>query len=133
MTRVNTIGPSMLSGRHLVAEYREITRVFALSAKAHERGAVSAPEKYRMGAGHVTFFYDKLGFIERRHAALVAEMQSRGYSPTILHASDGWRDKIPAIAWRDWVPSAQDVAVNLARLVEREPGFYGGVMVEVCS
>lgn len=128
MTRVNTIQPELLSGRHLVAEYREITRVFALSASAHERGAVAMPGAYKMGAGHVTFFYDKLGFIERRHRALVAEMQRRGYSPTILDAAAGWRDKIPAIAWRDWTPSAADVATNLARLVEREPEFYNKLL-----
>ena len=129
MTRVNTVEPALLSGPHLVAEYREITRVFALSAAAHCKSTVSVPPSYRMGAGHVTFFYDKLGFIERRHRSLVEEMQRRGYKPTILEAAAGWRDKIPAIAWRDWMPSAADVATNLARLVEREPEFYNKLLI----
>lgn len=125
MTRINTVDVTTLSRQHLVAEYREITRVFALSAAAHDRGLPVIPTTYRMGAGHVTFFYDKLGYIDRRFDALVAEMENRGYSPTMLNVGLAWRSQIPASAWQDWKPSEQDVEINMKRLVERDPEHYG--------
>jgi len=34
MTRINVVQPSELTGKHLVAEVHEITRIFGLSRKA---------------------------------------------------------------------------------------------------
>ena len=71
MTRINLVAPSMLTDQHLFAEYREITRLFALVRAACDKHPASAirskiPDSYRLGVGHVLFFYDKLGFIEVR-------------------------------------------------------------------
>ncbi|ENT03393.1 hypothetical protein C038_02848 [Brucella sp. 63/311] len=38
MTRINCIPPAELTGPHLVAEYRELPRVFALVRAAIQRG-----------------------------------------------------------------------------------------------
>lgn len=61
MTRINTILATDLTDQHLFAEYREITRIFALVAAACQKHSVPAiltkiPANYRMGAGHVLFF-----------------------------------------------------------------------------
>ena len=37
MTRINVVDVTTLHQRHLVAEYRELPRVFALAHKAYER------------------------------------------------------------------------------------------------
>jgi hypothetical protein len=65
MTRVNCIPVHELTDKHAMAEYREIPRLFKLA-----RPCDDAPTEYKMGAGHVKFFYDKLGYIWSRWCEL---------------------------------------------------------------
>lgn len=122
MTRINCIPPSELTGPHLVAEYRELPRIFALVRAAIIRGErpdeSRNPSEYRLGPGHVRFFYPRLGYLARRQAELVAEMLARGYAPNFTdtaHLLDG----IP-IAWcADWQPDVRAMMLNRARIAER--------------
>ena len=77
MTRINLVPPAELCDKHLLAEYRELPRVFALA-----RDCPDAPREYKLGAGHVKFFYDKLGFLQERFGALVEECLRRGFKIT---------------------------------------------------
>lgn len=64
MTRINVVDPALLSGAHLVAEYRELPRVFALALEASMRGETPTdprnPREYCLGPGHVRVFYPPL-------------------------------------------------------------------------
>ena len=117
MTRINCIPAQELSRQHLVAEWRELPRVFRLAAAACSSGRrLKAPERYTLGAGHVTFFYTRLGFIRRRWQELRDEMLRRGYTPGF--------DTPPEFAvcedWqRDWTPDADAISINRARIAER--------------
>ena len=120
MTRINCIPPSELSDAHLGAEYRELPRVFAQAFAAHERGvqAASLPKQYALGKGHVQFFFNKLSFLRRRHAALVAECRARGRAvnfPVAPNCADG----LPAAWWQDWAPDNAALEANRARIAER--------------
>lgn len=122
MTRINCIPPAQLSGPHLVAEYRELPRVFALARAAISRGErpddPRNPKDYTLGTGHVRFFYGRLGYLAKRQASLVAEMKSRGYDPKFTQ-TDELLDGIPE-EWRsDWTPTQQAVAINRKRIEER--------------
>lgn len=122
MTRVNLVCPTELTVKHLVAEYREITRVFGLVRRAQAAGRTPAtckiPAVYTMGAGHVTFFYDKLTFVAARYCMLINEMQRRGYKPTPVYMHElveGLHDH-----WMGcWEPTDGEVAVSRARILER--------------
>lgn len=100
MTRVNCIPVRQLARQHLVAEYRELPRVFALAQAAYLRGEdpLDFPRTYRLGTGHVKFFYSRIGYLVRRQRQLIAEMRRRGYNPTHTdvnrHAlqEGGWRN-----------------------------------------
>lgn len=87
MTRINAnIDPKTLHRRHLVAELREITMVpaalrRALRTKSKEDVLKSIPDKFTLGRGHVTFFYNKQRFLMRRFMKLSHEMERRGYAP----------------------------------------------------
>ena len=63
MTRINLVHPSELHRKHLVAEFRELPRVFSLARKAqydmHKR---SQPNEYTLGKGHVIFWYTRLQY-----------------------------------------------------------------------
>mgnify|MGYP002632320243 CR=1 FL=1 len=116
MTRINVIPPSDLADQHLLAEYRELPRVFALARP------VPTPQVYTLGPGHVRFFYTRTGWLSRRQASLVSECQHRGFNVrhinpiTPIVGCDG-----------DWTPTAEAVSLNLERLRERlhqRPGWY---------
>lgn len=117
MTRINCIPPAELTRQHLVAEYRELPRVVALANAAWpRRAALALPADYRLGTGHVLFFYDKLSWLQRRFGALVDEMKRRGYRPQF----DRLPQSVVGDEWqRDWTPSAAAMAINRQRIAER--------------
>ena len=119
MTRINCIPVEELSGPHLVAEYRELPRVFALAGKAAARGDLTGPDCYTLGKGHMRFFYVRLDYLVRRHQALVAEMRRRGFQPRFDGVTRASFPDIPAHCWQDWTPTADAMALNRARIAER--------------
>lgn len=116
MTRINLIEPRRLHQKHLVAEYREITRVYALASAWHQRGRdTGIPPHYTMGKGHVTFFYDKLGFIRDRYVQLVEEMRRRGYTVNYPQPPEVG---LPQDLFNGYVPTEEALKANLQRLAE---------------
>ncbi|TAN29891.1 MAG: endonuclease [Castellaniella sp.] len=119
MTRINCVPVEELSGPHLVAEYRELPRVFALAEKAATRSTLAQPEKYTLGKGHLLFFYTRLGYLARRHAELIGEMKARGYKPTFSGVRRENFPGVPDAYWNDWKPTVEAMAINRARIKER--------------
>ncbi len=119
MTRINCVPVAELSDPHLIAEYRELPRVFALAQKASARGALSQPATYVLGKGHLLFFYTRLGYLASRHAELIQEMRRRGFKP----AFEGIKRKdfpiIPEDFWADWIPTEDALRINRQRIKER--------------
>jgi hypothetical protein len=125
MTRINCVSPTELTGKHLVAEYRELPRIFGLVAQAVERGERPDdrrnPTEYVLGTGHCRFFYPRLGYLVKRHVQLVDEMVARGYRPNYNEPPIGARG-IPVEWWGDWEPDDRALALNRARIAERFAG-----------
>jgi hypothetical protein len=118
MTRINLVPPSELTPKHLVAEYRELPRVFALSKKYYDKKeAKPLPSKYTMGAGHVKFFYDKLSFLQERQRSLVNEMRSRGYNPK--YDAEKLPDGCCVESMNGYKPSEIDIKISRSRIKER--------------
>jgi hypothetical protein len=119
MTRINCVPVSELCRQHLVAEYRELPRVYALARMALQRNEKPEdhPSQYNLGKGHVRFFYSRLAYVASRHQALVDEMLSRGYVVNFPSVPDlkGW----PPDWLRDWRPDEQALEHNRARIKER--------------
>ena len=61
MTRINIIPPAELCDQHLLAEHRELTRIPNLVAKG-KFSLEGQPSDYKLGTGHVKFFFDKMQF-----------------------------------------------------------------------
>jgi len=115
MTRINCIPVLELTDKHLIAEYRELPRVFRLARKAP-----NAPKEYTMGKGHVLFFYDKLEYLLKRQRKIIEECKKRGFkikydNPVSL------KDMIekPAYLWNDWMPDKEAMGINRKRIKER--------------
>jgi deoxyribonuclease (pyrimidine dimer) len=119
MTRINCVPVEELSRQHLIAEYRELPRVFGLAKKAPERNGLNQPAEYTLGTGHVTFFYTRLGYLVTRHAQLVAEMLRRGYRPTFTGSLKDAHPDIPEDFWGDWEPTGEALAINRERILQR--------------
>lgn len=122
MTRINCIPVEELTRQHLIAEYRELPRLYNLSWEAYDRGERPADhgDAYTLGAGHVRFFYSRMGYIRKRHKQLIAEMKRRGYQPlhtpqTIAPWPRSWQ--------RNWEPTPEAIAINRARLIERDSSY----------
>jgi len=117
MTRINCVPPEELSRQHLLAEYRELPRVFALADKAyHKREKFVAPSAYTLGAGHVKFFYQRLAYCSRRFFQLKAEMLRRGYKPNYQHPP---LVEVGTDWFQDWEPDEAALATNRQRILER--------------
>jgi deoxyribonuclease (pyrimidine dimer) len=122
VTRINCIPVTELTREHLVAEYRELPRVFGLARMPRE-GEVF-PEQYTLGAGHVKFFYTRLGWCANRHTELVQEMKRRGYNPTIpeeemWHHCEKAGGSVPLELFKSWTPDAAAMELNRQRIRER--------------
>lgn len=119
MTRINCVPVAELSGPHLVAEYRELPRVFALAEKAAKRSNLNQPNTYTLGKGHLLFFYTRLDYLARRHGELVLEMKRRGYKPSFTGVQRQDFPDIPDAFWNEWQPTAQALELNRQRIKER--------------
>jgi deoxyribonuclease (pyrimidine dimer) len=131
MTRINSnIPPSELTRVHLVAELREITMVPAslkrsLRTKTPKDVLTGIPKKFTLNGGHVKFFHNKLGFLQKRFHALADEMVRRGYNPD--------RSRVIAFAgfgeeWmNDWQSTKVDddiVRDRIALRISEKPHLY---------
>lgn len=116
MTRINCIPVEELTDQHLLAEYREITRVAKLAKPLDDYG------QYKMSTGHVKFFYNKGEFLSKRTQILYTECKRRGfaiqYKQYIQH---------PPPLNEDWHPTIEDEMVSAARINEKidaNRGYY---------
>ena len=124
MTRVNVVPVTELSDGHLEIEHYELPRVFVLVRGAIERGEAPDdwrnPSEYRVGAGHVRFFYPRLLYVFQRQIDVMLEMLVRGL-PLIReeqHVSD-----ISSIWLNDYEPTEQAITDNRKRLSERSAEY----------
>lgn len=120
MTRINVVPPEHLTDQHLIAEYRELPRVFPLAERALGR-ALDLPSTYVLGKGHVQFFYPRTDYLAARFDALVSELKDRGFKVNFT------TPRVPLPPLSGWEPSLADMRVNLARLSARlaeRPSFY---------
>lgn len=90
MTRINVVPVEELENIHLMAEYRELPRIFGLAKNyfnSPNRDDSTIPPTYRLGSGHVKFFYNKLLWLSNRQEQLVNELLKRGYNITYTHSN----------------------------------------------
>lgn len=116
MTRINADIPVQeLVGKHLLAEHREIKRIpnTITSGKAK---IVDIPEKFKLGAGHVKFFYNKQTFLLRRYKQLFNECVARGYNVTNYESC--W-DDIPSELFNDYEFTESENNIVRDRIKER--------------
>lgn len=109
------VDPKELTRQHLLAEHREIKRIPNM-VKSGRFSLTGQPAEFKLGPGHVKFFYDKLGYLLRRYLRIYEECVSRGY--TMTDFSSIW-DDIPEEYMGDYIPRPEDRELVLGRIRER--------------
>lgn len=126
MTRINIVPVETLTRQHLISEWRELPRVFALAHKASQSSKPwtdRQPKAYTMGTGHVIFFYDKLAYLADRHKALTKEMIDRGYKPGNMgDLREEWQGCISRAYWQGYNATSAALAINQERIDKRLAG-----------
>lgn len=119
MTRINCIPVTELSDKHLLAEYRELPRIFTQLHKGQLRG--KRPDRYVLGAGHVTFFADKCLYLIERYNDLIDEMGLRGFqvNQDMIDSILRKCEDLPAWCMNNWLPDNRSVEINRHRIRER--------------
>jgi len=129
MTRINLVPVQELADQHLMAEYRELPRIFGavrkhVQAEKKVKDFKIAPY-YLLGTGHVTFFYDKLKFLAERHYDLVLECLRRGINISNTGIND--ISDIPDEWCGEYLPSTTEIELSRSRIIEKiqaKPDFY---------
>ena len=130
MTRINLINPGELSDQHLVAEYREIFMVGSslqrsMKSKSWSKTINNIPKNFTLNKGHVTFFYNKGKYLDRRYQKLVTEMKKRGMNPNPGRKFK--KDQWPKELYNDWQPKQKDYEIIRKRIDEKvslKPDWY---------
>lgn len=120
MTRINAgIRPKELTKEHLLAEHREIKRIPNAIYKKKSISFKNVPPEFKLGTGHVTFFYNKLGYLYDRYKEIYNECISRGYNVTNFSESfDKAKEKF-AICFGEWEETQEARELLQARINER--------------
>ena len=116
MTRINVgIPPQELTNKHLIAEHRELKRIPNVVAKGR-CNLKNIPPEFSLGKGHVSFFYDKLGYLRERYTDLYNECITRGFNVQSYLLS--W-DGVPQELMNGYIPTAKDIEIIRERIAER--------------
>lgn len=116
MTRINVgIPPSELTTKHLIAEHREIVRIPNCVAKG-KFNLDNQPSEFKLGSGHVKFFYTRLGYLKDRYEQIYQECIKKGYNVT--YYGNAW-DNIPETLMGNYTPTQKDIEIIKQRITER--------------
>ena len=112
MVRVNIINPKELADQHLVAEYLEIMMLIG-SIKKRIPDVTKIPNEYVLGKGHINFFKNKLGYLEKRHELIKKEMRRRGFKTNVTLDLKKFDKSLK----KDWKPKKEDFEIIRKRLM----------------
>lgn len=114
--RCNTgVNPVFLADQHLIAEQGELFIVIG-NLRARSYTFVSKiPPKFKLGTGHIAFWYNKLAYIAKRHERISKEIIRRGFAtPTRIYDLHD----APQHLINDWSPSLDDTNIVRSRIYE---------------
>lgn len=120
MTRINaSIQPYELTDQHLLAEIRELPRILN-TVKSGKAKIENKTDIFKLGSGHVTFFYPRLQFLVLRHKSLIKEANFRQFNT--LNYKESY-ENLPKHLLNDWKPSNAVRELLKERVNERLGGM----------
>ena len=111
MTRINVgIEPEELTDKHL-----EIKRIPNCIAKG-KYNMDGIPDKFKLGTGHVKFFYNKLLYLKFRYSKLYVECIKRGFN--VQNYIGAWNN-VPEELMNGYKPTLLDRLIVQERINEK--------------
>ena len=116
MTRINLTQPKELYYKFLLAELRELPRIFSYVEKHGIPKDI--PKEFKLNAGHIKFFTIRLKFLFERYCLLYYEAQQRGYNInyTITDLYNKYSYLITSKEQIDYNPTIKDIQTSQERL-----------------
>ena len=115
MTRINCGVPVKdLNNKHLLAEHREIKRIPNCIAKGRF-SLKDQPKEFKLGPGHVKFFYDKQQYLKNRYEEIYLECLRRKFNVT--YYGNSWNN-LPQHLMNDYIPRKKDIKIVKKRIKE---------------
>ena len=141
MTRMNLIPVFELSIPHLIAEYREISRIILQHINTK-----NAPSTYCLGTGHVKWARKHSLFVINRYKELCDEMVYRGFTVNYPYEDllKVYNDTVEKENKNDYVITEEDIILSRNRIIEKlrakpraymwgnrpEPSYYTQILLE---
>ena len=118
MTRISSsIEPIELCDKMLIAEHREIIRIPNTIKSGKAKVDLSTiPLDFKLGSGHVIFFYNKLKYLHNRYLQLYKECIDRGFN--IQDYSNCFLD-LPTNLYKDWEETEETRRIVKERINKR--------------
>lgn len=118
MTRINSnISPKLVNDRMVIAAVREVVRIPNMIKSGKAKIKPNQKQlKFKLGAGHVCFFYDKLKYLEDYYNEWRQEALNRGFK--ISDYSESFKD-LPPQLYNDWEPCLESRKLIVERISER--------------
>lgn len=105
-----------LADSHLIAEQVELLMVTGMLRRNNYIHKTPIPLKFKLGTGHITFWFNKLLYLQRRLAAVKNEVGRRGFK--VMERSIEL-DGFPVHFINDWKPDLEDSQIVRMRIVEK--------------
>lgn len=127
MTRINVVHPAELCDQHLLAEWRELTRIPNGILNGHFKIDLNnIPEEYTIrtednpngGRGHVKFFTNKLLYLKNRYFDILKECGLRNFDVKDYWPHGRFFDQR---LMNDYIPTNKAKTLNRKRIKERLP------------
>lgn len=116
MTRINVgIDPSELNRAMLLAEHREIKRIPNCIRKGRYNLS-GIPTEFKLGNGHVKFFYNKLLYLQKRYERIYQVCVEKHYDVT--YYGDSFKN-LPENLMNDYKETESDRKLLLDRIQTR--------------
>ena len=133
MTRVNLVPPSELADQHLFAEFRELKMIpKSLARSLRARGGAGVlkmiPPTFRLGQGHVSFFYNKGAYLRERYWDIREELVKRRVNFDVTSAFDPDKTfETYSVLNGHYTPTPEALKLIRARIAEKiamKPDWY---------
>jgi len=132
MTRINVVPVEELTDNFILAEYYELPRLFVNINAAIDRhedpNDPRNPTEYKLGKGHMRFFYNKVTYLKNRHRQLHQEGTKRGLNLKTdpdTHSKTWVRAESNSAWFNDYEPTPEAIQLNRDRLQYRRK-YEGG-------
>lgn len=110
------VDPKLLTDQWLIAEQVELLMIPGMLRKLNFKINNPIPDHFVMGKGHMTFWFNKLKYLQKRHEIVKEEVRRRGFKATDRTM---WLDKFPIELCNSWSPNMSDTLKLRSRLTDK--------------